>query len=59
MDNAGWVDKFLTLRAEIDRLKPFEDIVKEIELILGDSRKVNESIPDIVKRLRDNQMRYY
>jgi len=59
MDNAGWVYKFLILNNEIRRLKPFEDIVKEIELILGDSRKVNESIPDIVKRLRDNQRLQY
>ena len=59
MDNAGWVDKFLTLRAEIERLKFFEDIVKEIEAVIGDSRQVNESITTAVKRLRDNQRLQY
>ena len=59
MDRADLVDRIRELRKEITELLKFKEVVKEIDFLLRKIKHENEITTDTIKRLIENQMRYY
>uniref|UniRef100_A0A6H1ZNE5 Uncharacterized protein n=1 Tax=viral metagenome TaxID=1070528 RepID=A0A6H1ZNE5_9ZZZZ len=59
MDRADLVDRIRELRKEITELLKFKEAVKEIDFLLRKTKHENEITTDTIKRLIENQMRYY
>jgi len=59
MDRADLVDRIRELRKEITELLKYKEAVKEIDFLLRKTKYENEITTDTIKRLIENQMRYY
>ena len=59
MDRADLVDRIRELRKEITELLKYKEVVKEIDFLLRKTKHENEITTDTIKRLIENQMRYY
>ena len=59
MDRTDLVDRIRELRKEITDLLKFKEVVKEIDFLLRKIKHENEITTDTIKRLIENQMRYY
>ena len=59
MDRADLVDRIRELRKEITELLKFKEAIKEIDFLLRKTKHENEITTDTIKRLIENQMRYY
>ena len=59
MDRADLVDRIRELQKEITELLKYKEVVKEIDFLLRKTKYENEITTDTIKRLIENQMRYY
>ena len=59
MDRADLVDRIRELRKEITELLKYKEVIKEIDFLLRKTKYENEITTDTIKRLIENQMRYY
>jgi len=59
MDRADLVDRIRELRKEITELLKYKEVIKEIDFLLRKTKYENEITTDSIKRLIENQMRYY